>query len=881
VGVSSLYSVSVPPGSWAPLNISVTNRGGSNLQGELLVTSPVPQLSGGVPYCYSAGGGATACVGTYPGLRHLGYTFGGFGFGFGSAYSTSTPTSPVSYRLPLDVAPETTKTIPLDVLAAAQPSDVVAEVVSPGGRVLARSGTQVQVGNTSTPPAVLVVTGNPTALSSLSWPVPGGPQPQVQLLSPLQLPNVSAALGGFSAIVLDDADTSSLSPAQGRALEAYVEEGGTLVVAGGLSYASDTAGLPAGLLPVRVLGLRSFRLPELARLVGAPVPSQPAEVDRLRVLPGAATVLSEGDNPLVVQAQLGTGDVVFAAFDPAAAPLAGWSGAAALEARLVAPAYEAGYDGGSQVVFAGKGFVSTVTNGSAAAFNSTPGAVGPQVTGSALAPYLYQMPGASLPKPELYGLLLLGYVLLIGPASFLVLRKLQRRQLAWVALPCVATAAAVAAYATGAGISRGPLSDEIDVARLAPGSHLVQVTSLGAVYLASGGSGKLALAGDGPVSDLGAGAGASLTVGPALLTGGSPGKSSNSGSGGTGSTGAGGLTTANPTQLTDLTVSGPANSLGGWAATQDALVRGSFVANVVQSGESVSGSATNQLGVGLDNVFIFSATGQQKRVGSLPRGATTRFSFSVPSASTGNGQGPVVVPLFLVNGSAGGGTPRREAAQQGLSELATDYSNSIGGWPVLVGVAHRPFLPSSQAGMPLAATDAVVVPLVPSESPGTKLLGLQPQLSGSAGLTGAVAIGPAGGTLTLAKGGSLDYQFLLPPGRWRSLDLDLGSPNGSPPGPGFSSNFGAIAGLGLASGAPTTSTSDFTLAAFDYGHGSWQPLRTFVGSGSLVGGDFEAVIADPAPYLGPGGALELRLQARVSGLQVFGAMPTLSAFPAP
>ena len=259
------------------------------------------------------------------------------------------------------------------------------------------------------------------------------------------------------------------------------------------------------------------------------------------------------------------------------------------------------------------------------------------------------------------------------------------------------------------------------------------------------------------------------------------------------------------------------------------------------------------------------------------------FSFPVPSATTGSGQGATIVPVFLVGGSERNGpaSTRQQAAEQGLSELAHEYSAAIGGWPVLVGLADRQFLPPAHAlgSVALTTTDAVVLPLVPAVDAGTRLADLAPELVGSTGLTGAVALGTASGTLALAKGGSLDLQFSLPTSHWRELQLDLGSPAGSGNGPGFGSE-GTVAGFALASGT-SAKLADFSLSAFDYRSGRWDRLPAFLGAaGAIAGGEFEAVLRQPGDYIGPGGAVELRLSALVAGLQVFGAVPTLTALPA-
>ena len=137
-----------------------------------------------------------------------------------------------------------------------------------------------------------------------------------------------------------------LSPAQSSALEGYVDAGGTLVVAGGLGWSADTAGLPVGLLPAAVQGIGPpMALPALADLVDAPPPPDQTDVDVLRLSTGSSATMSERRTPLAVQASRGAGQVTFSAFDPAAAPLASWPGTPAVLSRLFASAYQEVYYG--------------------------------------------------------------------------------------------------------------------------------------------------------------------------------------------------------------------------------------------------------------------------------------------------------------------------------------------------------------------------------------------------------------------------------------------------------------------------------------------------------------------------------------------------------
>ncbi|MGH9106087.1 MAG: hypothetical protein ACRDZX_09655 [Acidimicrobiales bacterium] len=857
LGLSSLYSVSVAPGSWVPVVVSVSDRGGSELRGDLVVRAPVSQVVQPSQACYKSG-------------RNFACMSGGwFAYAPLTGYSSAPSVGDVHYKIRFDLAPATTKRFVTDVVAETSAASVRAEAVSAAGQVLARAKYQLALQSGVPVPDVLVVTGSPAQLSSLSLPAPDGAQPQVQLLAPSEVPASSVALGAFSAILVDQADTSSFSSAQGRALQGYVQSGGTLVVAGGLGWRSAVAGLPPGLLPARSAGTTTVALARLAKLLGSEPPAAPAPVDRLRAGAGSEVVLSQGGLPLAVQAQRGSGYVVVSALDPAAAPLSGWAAEPALASRLLAPAYQTYYgEGGSSAPYSGiLGATSSPywVNPLVVPFAGVTSVFGPGPASSALGPYLEQMPGTSLPSAALLGLLLLGYVVVAGPACWLVLRHLRRRELAWAAVPSLALVVGLAAYLTGAGMARSPLGDEVQVAQLVPGSNVAQVTSVGAVYLPRGGSSHVSLAGYSDVSDLGANAGALLTVDPGAAP-----------------------------ATSGLVISGPDNTLGGWAASRDETLGGTLEARMEQLPGAVSGTVTNDLGATLTNVYLVTASGSTHLLGKLPPGATARFRFSLPAAGTGlagpiySGPPPGATALFARQpGGPYSAGARAEQATAGLVQLASEYWRSGAAGPVLVGLARSPFLPRGTGATsgPVSALDAVVVPLPLSYRPGSKLTGVPAELVGSHGLTGQrPGTGPAP-SFTVAKGGSLYYQFLLPASGLKELVVDLGSPNGSGPsaanGPvnGLAVSAGAGA-LGVSTGSSsglatsTASPGDFALSAFDYSTGSWSVLRV-----RTAGGQLRALISSPSEHLGPGGAVELRLSARRSGLEVLGPVPSLSARP--
>ena len=429
--------------------------------------------------------------------------------------------------------------------------------------MLARASAQLPVAYGLAQPAVMVVTDSPPSVSVLSKLLaPTGAQPQLQYTTPSALPTVAAALGAFRAVTIDQADTSGLTPGQSQALESYVDAGGTLVVAGGLDWRGPTAGLPATLLPGHPTGeVSSLALPDMAHLLRTgPVPGR-VDVDSLEVSGGGTETLVQGQRPLALEVARGRGHVVLCAFDPAAAPLATWPGAQALLSRLFAPAFQPGYydsplpyaEAGGVFPVAPSDTPSAVVARLGGNFDTGSSLMSPANAVSVLASYLGQAPVVTRPPAVgLLGLLLLGYIALVGLVLFTVFRRHRRRAVVWATVPTLAITAVVAASLAGVGAGSGPLVDEVRVAQLPPGGRLAQVLSLGMVQLPGGGSRRIELASPGSavpapalVGNLAAGSGAEVTVSQLQAP-----------------------------SATSVTVSGRPRTRGGWSASETVRLGG-------------------------------------------------------------------------------------------------------------------------------------------------------------------------------------------------------------------------------------------------------------------------------------------------------------------
>jgi hypothetical protein len=240
------------------------------------------------------------------------------------------------------------------------------------------------------------------------------------------------ALANLDALVIENFSTADLSSSQGDSLEQWVRMGGLLVEIGGPTAAATLNGLPSALImahpgrPHLLAGLPALAIPaNLGTLVAAiGAPSQGQTMLDTRGVRTSATGALAGALPLVQQQALGLGAIVYAAIDPALEPLASWPGLPRFWSLLLAPARTQGAT------------ITTAQAGTAAASSSAP-ALGAELDGI--------LP----PSLAVFLLLLGGYVLVLVPLNFILLKWLGRVDWAWLTLPATALLMLAIIFGTG------------------------------------------------------------------------------------------------------------------------------------------------------------------------------------------------------------------------------------------------------------------------------------------------------------------------------------------------------------------------------------------------------------------------------------------------
>jgi hypothetical protein len=241
-----------------------------------------------------------------------------------------------------------------------------------------------------------------------------------------RLPDRAEGLQSLDSLILNDVDTSTLSAEQRVALEAWVRHGGRLVLGGGAGAARVVSGLPEALVP-----LRAEQVVELQALPGLEsyVPGQPVRVSGPFVaaageaLGGRALATQDGV-ALLQERSVGQGRVDASALDLAASPFDAWAGAMPFWGQLLLA--DAAY-----------------------ASNLPPDMSARQMVSGQMSYALTNLPSLTLPSVKWLALLLGAYVLLVGPANYLLLRARGKLHWAWLTIPAITVLFSGGAFGLG------------------------------------------------------------------------------------------------------------------------------------------------------------------------------------------------------------------------------------------------------------------------------------------------------------------------------------------------------------------------------------------------------------------------------------------------
>jgi hypothetical protein len=309
-----------------------------------------------------------------------------------------------------------------------------------------------------------VIADQPSAYNVLSELDPPSGVANIAQLTLHGLPDRSVALDSLDTLIISNVDTGTLMDAQRVALSAWVAQGGRLIIIGGPGWQKASTGL-RDLLPLSpASAILIDDLSALKAYAGSTTTPGSAVVATGALTPDARVILEQGETPLLIRRQHGLGEVVFIGFDPAdlqqvvvASSTAGdsqpWDGFLAIYRQLMLSAPD-------KPAWA-YGVQDWYTAASAAS----------------------NIPNLNLPPVSLICGFLMLYMVAIGPLNYLVVRKLKRRELAWISVPVLAIGFMAAAFIAG-NLLRGnqPMLNRLALVQVWPSSNQARVTGIVGAY---------------------------------------------------------------------------------------------------------------------------------------------------------------------------------------------------------------------------------------------------------------------------------------------------------------------------------------------------------------------------------------------------------------
>ncbi len=292
-----------------------------------------------------------------------------------------------------------------------------------------------------------------------------GLAPVIVPMTTADLPERVQAWAALDRLIWQDTDSASLTPGQLAAMRTWIAGGGRLVIVGGSSPADELTAFPDDLLPYRPSSLVDVDPSSLASVLG-PIPAGATAVPAFAGDPGAGrTLATSGDRVIAADRTFGSGSVTLLGFDPATQWIAdGDTVDVPLWRRLLPPR-----SGGTVSLVDDQTIVSAVSN----------------------------LPSLALPPIGGLLVLLFGYIVLVGPVNYLVLRSIDRREWAWVTVPVLIAVFTVGSFGIGA-VLRGSdvIVNEVAIVRGAPGTDAATTQSYIGIFSPSRATYQLRVAGD-------------------------------------------------------------------------------------------------------------------------------------------------------------------------------------------------------------------------------------------------------------------------------------------------------------------------------------------------------------------------------------------------
>ena len=238
-----------------------------------------------------------------------------------------------------------------------------------------------------------------------------------------QLPEKSREFESIDVIVLNDTDTSQMTPLQKAALDNWVSGGGHLIIGGGPGLEKTISGISENLINFEVTRtVETDQLTNLEIFAGNQDILLSGPFTLSEIIPtGGTPSIEEAGRSVFHQWEYGRGKISVSTLDLATAPFNAWSGTTSFWENVLS----------SDQYFP----------------NWMPRDISlRQMRANSMSYPLSNLPSLDIPSIRALGILLILYIIVIGPVNFVILKLKNKFHLAWVTIPVLTILFALGAF---------------------------------------------------------------------------------------------------------------------------------------------------------------------------------------------------------------------------------------------------------------------------------------------------------------------------------------------------------------------------------------------------------------------------------------------------
>lgn len=251
------------------------------------------------------------------------------------------------------------------------------------------------------------------------------------------MPTDARYLNMLDIILVNNYNTEKLSSEEKNALMKWLDNGGILLIGTGPSYNKTLKGL-SDINYINITGTTTIsKFENMKDSIGKVfVPDSPLPI--INAISSSENIILEEENkPIIFSKNSGNGKVIISAFDLGLSPFSDWDGRIKfLEKILASNISENHYKG-----------IVTNRNLPSRFFYSN-----------------QYIPSSKAPSAKVIIIILMIFTVIVGPINYLVLKKIDKRELAWFTIPALAVLFSLVMLIWGSGSSfKNPLMNNISI----------------------------------------------------------------------------------------------------------------------------------------------------------------------------------------------------------------------------------------------------------------------------------------------------------------------------------------------------------------------------------------------------------------------------------